>query len=60
MGHRRFSEITGVIEPERRARIDAIKDAALADANAEHHAPSPRGRSAGAAAYACDGEAGRP
>ena len=32
MGHRKFSQIVGEIEPERRARIDAIKKAAQADA----------------------------
>jgi len=32
MGHRRFSEIVGEISPERRARIDAIKEDARADA----------------------------
>ena len=32
MGHRRFAEIVGDINPERRARIDAIKQEARADA----------------------------
>ncbi|WP_420626354.1 helix-turn-helix domain-containing protein [Candidatus Poriferisodalis sp.] len=32
MGHRKFSAIIGTIGPERRARIDAIKEAARADA----------------------------
>ncbi len=32
MGHRKFSDIVGEISPERRARIDAIKQAARADA----------------------------
>ncbi|HEC11514.1 MAG TPA: transcriptional regulator [Acidimicrobiales bacterium] len=32
MGHHRFSDIVGEISPERRARIDAIKEEARADA----------------------------
>ncbi len=32
MGHRKFNEIIGDISPERRARIDAIKHAAQAEA----------------------------
>ena len=32
MGYRRFTDIVGDINPERRARIDAIKEEARADA----------------------------
>jgi DNA-binding XRE family transcriptional regulator len=32
MAHRKFSDIVGDIDPERRARIEAIKEAARADA----------------------------
>lgn len=32
MGHRRFSDIAGDFSPERRARIDAMKEEARADA----------------------------
>ena len=37
MGHRKFSDIAGEISPERRARIDAIKEEARADqADGDH------------------------
>lgn len=32
MGHHRFADVVGDISPERRARIDAIKEEARADA----------------------------
>lgn len=43
MKHRKFSGITGEISPERRARIDAIKKKAGADAAGQRrsiHSPS--------------------
>ena len=44
MGYRKFKDIVGEIEPRRRARIDAIREAARADAVAFHLAESRRNR----------------
>ena len=50
--HRKFSDITGEISPERRARIDAIKEQARADASnpAERRRPE-QSRQRGAATW---------
>lgn len=45
MGHRKFADIVGVIDDERRARIEAIKEEARADAVAFNLAELRRHRS---------------
>lgn len=45
MGHRKFTDIVGVIDDERRARIDTIKEEARADAVAFNLAELRRHRS---------------